>query len=215
METLNGLSVLVVVALALCAGPARAGAVGADIFAKGAAGGVPACAACHGSDAQGNDAAGFPRLARLPAPYIRRQLTAFAGGARSNPIMGPIAKMLTARQAEAVAAYLASLPGPSLAKTAPAPAGPGASLALDGRWSDRIPACVSCHGPDGIGVGITFPPLAGQPAAYLKSQLEAFQHDTRPPGPLGLMSAVAKRMSASDIAAASDWFAALRGGAGH
>jgi cytochrome c553 len=199
---------------ALGTGPARAENAGATIAADGTPGGAPACLSCHGTHGEGNAAAGYPRLAGLSAPYIQAQLAAFASGQRENPIMTPVAKMLSADEARVIATYYAHLPGPSLPKVTPAATSAGAILALDGRWTDGIPACVVCHGPGGIGVGATFPPLAGQPASYLKAQLEAWQQGTRPPGPLGLMGAVAKRLTPADIEAVSNWFATLAGGTG-
>lgn len=202
---------LAMVLAALGTGRAHAEDTGA---ANGTPAGVSACVSCHGKQGEGNAAAGFPRLAGLSSPYIRAQLAAFANGRRDNPVMAPLAKALSAAEARSLASYFAQLPGPALPKTMPAATGPGAVLALNGRWPDGIPACVSCHGPGGIGVGADFPPLAGQPAGYLKAQLEAWQQDKRPPGPLGLMGAVAKRLTAADVAAVSSWFAMLTGGAG-
>jgi cytochrome c553 len=193
--------------------PALAQGTGAAIALHGTAGGAPPCATCHGARGEGNAASGFPRLAGLPAPYIRAQLNAYADGRRENPVMAPIAKPLNADEAQAVSLYYAGLPAPDLPKSAPA-AGPGALLALDGRWSDKLPPCVACHGPGGVGVGASFPPLAGQPAPYLEAQLEAWQQGKRPPGPLGLMRAVARRLGPSDIAAVSQWFAAQPAGGG-
>ena len=105
-------------------------------------------------------------------------------------------------------------PASAAPNSAPVSAGPGALLALDGRWSAKLPACVACHGPGGMGVGTSFPPLAGQPAPYLAAQLEAWQQSKRQPGPLGLMQAVARRLSPSDIVAVSRWFAAQPAGGG-
>lgn len=188
--------------------------MGAAVAVHGTARGAPACIACHGTHGEGSAANGSPRLASLPAPYIRAQLTAFADGQRENPVMAPIARILSADEAQAVSLYFAGLPAPDLPNSAPAAAGPGALLALDGRWSEKLPACVACHGPGGIGVGTSFPPLAGQPALYLKSQLEAWQQGKRPPGPLGLMPAVARRLTPSDISAVTRWFAAQPAGGG-
>jgi len=194
--------------------PALADSTGAAIAVHGTARGVLPCIACHGARGEGNAANGFPRLAGLPAPYLRAQMSAFADGQRENPAMAPIARLLSADEAQAVSLYFAGLRAPELPNSAPVAAGPGGLLALDGRWSDRLPACVACHGPGGIGVGTSFPPLAGQPALYLESQLEAWQQGKRPPGPLGLMQVVARRLSPSDIAAVSRWFAAQPAGDG-
>jgi cytochrome c553 len=141
-------------------------------------------------------------------------MNAFADGQRENPVMAPIARMLSADEAQAVSLYYAGLLAPDLPNSASAAAGPGALLALDGRWSAKLPACVACHGPGGIGVGTSFPPLAGQPAPYLEAQLKAWQQGKRPPGPLGLMQAVAQRLSPSDVAAVAQWFAAQPAGGG-
>ena len=197
------------------AGPVLAAeGVGAEIAASGTPGGVPACASCHGAHGEGDAASGFPRLAGLSAAYTTSQLAEFASGRRDNPLMASVARALSANETEAVSAYYAALPGPALASAAPSPTGPGAGLALDGRWSDGIPACVACHGPGGIGVGTAFPPIAGQPGSYVKAQLEAWQRGKRPPGPLGLMEAVARRLTAADVTALAAWAATLPGGSG-
>ncbi|HEX7324409.1 MAG TPA: c-type cytochrome [Rhodanobacteraceae bacterium] len=207
--------VLAVVAATLVA--CVAGAASAATANAGAA--VPpaaaTCAACHGADGMGNAATGYPRLAGLNAAYLLRQLEDFASGARRNPVMQPIAHGLGAQQRKALAAYFSGLPVVSdgaspaaAASTAGADRGLGATLALRGRWSRQIPGCVKCHGPRGVGVGANFPPLAGQPAAYLASQLRAFKDGSRRDDPLGLMRHVASGLSAKDIAAVAAWFAA-------
>ena len=188
--------------------------MGAAIAVHGTATGAPPCIACHGARGEGNAANGSPRLAGLPAPYLRAQMSAFADGQRENPVMAPIARILSVDEAQAVSLYFAALPASDLPNSEPVSDGPGALLALDGRWSAKLPPCVACHGPGGIGVGTSFPPLAGQPAPYLAAQLEAWQQSKRQPGPLGLMQAVARRLTPSDIAAVSQWFAAQPAGGG-
>jgi cytochrome c553 len=190
------------------AGPAAAGR-GAQIAAKGSGGAVPACASCHGAHGEGS--AAFPHLAGTGVDYLREQLEAFATGARKNPVMQPIAKGLTPQQRDEVAAYFASLGGGSNAgdKEARGPQDTGAWLATRGRWADNLPACSQCHGPGGIGVGSRFPPLAGQPAAYISAQLKAWQAGERPPGPLGLMQSVAGKLRGADVQAVSEYYASL------
>jgi len=70
---------------------------------------VAACVSCHGAQGEGNAAAGFPRLAGQPGPYLARQLEAYADGRRANPVMAPIAKGMNDEQRRAVSAYYASL----------------------------------------------------------------------------------------------------------
>ncbi|MBS0326464.1 MAG: cytochrome c4 [Proteobacteria bacterium] len=83
-------------------------AEGAKIYNQGVeANGVPACAACHGSDAQGKGA--FPRLGGQHAEYLIAQLEGFQSGTRANaPIMDNVAHSMTHEQIRAAAAYAAS-----------------------------------------------------------------------------------------------------------
>ncbi len=87
---------------------------GKKIFTEGIAPDVPACATCHGPDAQGND--DFPRLAGQLYDYIFAKLKNWdkeRGQNPSNPdtsaIMQPIAHGLTDPQIRAVAAYVSDL----------------------------------------------------------------------------------------------------------
>lgn len=196
-------------------GPAQAAPDGRQISTQGA-NGAPACMTCHGANGEGNPAAGFPHLAGMGAAYLAEQLEAMANGSRVSPVMAATAKALDPAQRQAVAAYYAGLPSPlnidRLAATALHPVKPddtGAWLATRGAWDKNVPACNQCHGPGGIGVGANFPSLAGQPAAYIAGQLRAWRQGQRPPGPLGLMPAVATRLTDAEIDAVSAYYAGL------
>lgn len=189
-------------------------------IAKTGAGSAPACQTCHGAAGEGIAQAGFPRLAGLGASYMHRQLAAFADGTRVSDVMMPIAKALSDGQRLEVSVHYASLSvastpstpsatRPAASSPAPASDSVGSTLATRGRWADKLPACEQCHGPGGRGVGPDFPPLAGQGATYLANQLKAWKTGTRPPGPMGLMSAVAKKLSEAEVLAIADHYAAL------
>lgn len=187
-------------------------------IAKTGVGAAPACQTCHGPGGEGNAQAGFPRLASLGERYLQRQLAAFADGTRVSDVMLPIAKALSVADRTEVSAYYAALPAPAAALTtasaspaaaAPASASVGATLATRGRWADKLPACDQCHGPGGRGVGPDFPALAGQSATYLANQLTAWKTGARPPGPMGLMAVVAKRLSESEVRSVADHYASL------
>nr|WP_175800025.1 c-type cytochrome [Burkholderia anthina] len=207
---------LLLAAAALLAGRAYAddATLGKMLATQGSTTGVAACIGCHGAQGEGNAAAGFPRLAGTHAAYLSAQLAAFADGSRRNPVMQPLAKLLSAHERDAVSAYFASLPAPAAIAAGTAsiePANTGAWLATRGRWSDGLPACAQCHGAGGLGVGTAFPPLVGQPAAYIAGQLNAWKHGTRAPGPMALMPMVAGKLSDADIDAVAAYYA--RGGA--
>lgn len=190
-------------------------------IAKAGTGAAPACQTCHGVVGEGIALAGFPRLAGQGAAYLRRQLDAFADGTRVSAVMMPIAKALLVADRAAVSAHYAALPVPAASAAAmptapssapaatPASALVGANLATRGRWADKLPACEQCHGPGGRGVGPDFPALTGQSASYLSNQLTAWKTGARPPGPMGLMSVVANKLSEAEVRAVADHFASL------
>jgi thiosulfate dehydrogenase len=184
---------------------------GDEIAHQGTATGAPPCLGCHGAAGEGQAATGYPRLAGLDAGYLANQLRAFRAGTRANAVMGAVLKSLTDQEIADVSAYYASLPAPPLDSPAPAPGQRAMAerLARTGDWAGRrLPACNQCHGPEGQGIGSFFPGIAGQHANYLQAQLQAWQAGERDPGPLGLMAAVARRLSAEDIAAlAADYSA--------
>lgn len=92
-------------------------ALGERIYRGGnATSGVSACAACHGPDGMGNEAAKFPRVAGQHAEYLTIQLKNFASGTRKNSpnqMMHAIAKRMTEEEIKAVSQYMSGLDFPS------------------------------------------------------------------------------------------------------
>jgi cytochrome c553 len=199
------------IAIVLPAGAVHA-ADATSITTQGNGKGAAPCIACHGADGGGQAAAGNPRLAGLDAAYLQKQLDDFASGTRGSPVMQATATALVEDERQALAMYYSRLPlPPALAKPAmpqPGADSAGAVLATRGRWADNVPACVQCHGPAGVGVGAHFPPLAGQPAAYIVAQLKAWQQGTRHNDPLQLMQHLSSALNEQDIRAVAEWFAA-------
>lgn len=84
---------------------------GASIYRAGLPDrGVPACAGCHGAQAQGQGA--FPRLAGQHADYIEKQLKVFQRTDQrpEGALMKPVAHALRREDMRDVAAYLQSVP---------------------------------------------------------------------------------------------------------
>lgn len=74
--------------------------------------GVPACAACHAANGEGNYLAKFPRLGGQNSQYIIDQLNKFKTQVRKNDpnkMMEDIAARLSDKEIEAVASYVAGL----------------------------------------------------------------------------------------------------------
>lgn len=183
---------------------------GKKIVLQGNGKAATACSACHGAGGEGSATASFPRLAHLDADYLAKQLRDFQREQRKDAVMQPIAKALTEREIADVSAYFAAQASTAPPeKVDPALAARGARIALSGLWEKDLPACISCHGPGGHGVGKHFPALAGQHANYITQQLNAWRNGTRSNDPQVLMKEIAQRLSAAEIAAVSAYFASL------
>ncbi len=170
------------------------------------------CVACHGPSGQGVAGLG-PRLAGLSAAYLSNQIERFRRGQRQSPTMTPMATALPDAQAIAqVSAYFASLPAPAnstrlLARgDVVAPATQVGKLVLQGDWARNLPACFTCHGSSGVGVGDT-PRLMGQQADYLAKQLRDFKHGLRTGDPAGAMTRVAQALTEDEIQPLANYFA--------
>ncbi|MGZ3158771.1 MAG: c-type cytochrome [Burkholderiaceae bacterium] len=86
--------------------------------------------------------------------------------------------------------------------------GPGKTIFENGVPDKGIPACATCHGPEGHGNG-QFPRLAGQHADYLVKQLNVFQRtDQRPDG--AIMKTVAHDLTPANIDNVTKYIAALK-----
>jgi cytochrome c553 len=192
---------------------ATAADLGATIAKQGNGQGATACQTCHGADGSGNAAAGFPRLAGMNADYLAKQLRDLQGDARNNATMNPIAASLTAKEIDAVAAYYSGMTPPAKAPgsgdASDQQLSRGEAIAERGLWGKGVPACTSCHGPGGRGVGAAFPGLAGQHAGYISAQIQAWKDDKRSNDPNQLMDTVAEKLSAKETAAAAAYFASL------
>jgi len=172
-----------------------------------------ACARCHGLEGTGKPAEGAPRLAGQPQLYLEKQLEDFAAGTRQSERMAPVARALDAEQRTAVAAYFASLhaaPYPPLPTGEAALIQQGGVLSALGDDARDIRSCELCHADAGVGIGPSFPYLAGQYADYTAAQLEAWRTGRRRNDPLGAMAEIAKALSAEEITALALYFARIR-----
>lgn len=201
----SGLRVTVLALISIASAPGWA--IEPATIANQGTGNQAACAGCHGKDGGGQGS--FPRLAGMNASYLLKQLSDFASGSRDSAIMKPIVAVLSPDDRKAVAGYFAQLPIPKAGAPIESASAEsiGKQLAMRGVWSKEVPACVQCHGPGGVGVGSSFPALAGQSSSYITGQLQAWQRGTRRNDPLELMRHIASKLSADEVSAVSEWFA--------
>jgi cytochrome c553 len=167
------------------------------------------CQACHG--ANGNSAnPQWPSLAGLGADYIAEQLQNFKAGKRNNPIMMPLAATLSPDDMADLGAYFGGLANTGL-EADPSYWQAGQKLYRGGDKERGIPACMACHGPTGAGnEPAKFPALRGQHSEYVVKQLNDYVSGARPPGPGGIMPAVAKRLSPEDMRNVASYVQGLR-----
>lgn len=169
------------------------------------------CAACHGVD--GKAVSGeFPNLAAQYPEYLAKQLRAFRapeGGRahRKSDVMQRLAAPLSEQDIVDVAAYYSSLP-PVWATPRIKDTSAGRKVFMEGNVANNLPACVSCHRPNGSGIQPDFPRLAGQQPAYVEAQLKDWMPHRG--GPAKLMSMIAPNMQPEEMAAVADFLAQLR-----
>lgn len=170
------------------------------------------CGSCHGPTGQGVEPLG-PRLAGLSTEYITQQIKLFQTGQRQNVSMTPMSMVLQGDAIKPVADYFASQEVPEvtvhLRGEAAVYSDPTQELVYQGDWDRMIPACVTCHGPSGIGGG-QFPRLAGQQASYIKTQLLAWQAGTRKGDVDAMMGSIANKLTAEEIDALAKYFAEIK-----
>jgi len=168
-----------------------------------------ACAACHGVD--GNSAApNFPKIAGMDAEYTVKQLADFKSGARKDPLMAGMVAGLSKRDMEDLAAYYSSQKRSTGTTSASAADLKKAErLYRGGDAKNGIAACMSCHGPAGMGIPPRFPAVSGQHAAYSQKQLLDFKTGTRR-NDGEVMTRIAFRLSEAEIKAVSEYMAGLR-----
>jgi len=158
------------------------------------------CAMCHG--AHGLSQADTPNLAGEYPITIYKELVDFKTGARTSAVMAPLVADLSDADLRDLAAYYAYLPRPSdLRPTSDVPP----RIVASGAPMRGIAPCGACHGELDSKAGAAW--LEGQPAVYLRTQLEAFASSTRRNDIGEQMRNIARRMTPDEIAAASRFYA--------
>jgi cytochrome c553 len=158
------------------------------------------CTMCHG--AQGLSQADTPNLAGQYPVTIYKELVDFETGARASAIMAALVSDLSDADMHDLAAYYAYLPRVSTPHPA---AGEPPRIVASGAPLRGIAPCGACHGEVDSKASAAW--LEGQPAAYLHTQLEAFAVGARHNDIGEQMRNIARRMTPTEITAASDFYA--------
>jgi cytochrome c553 len=165
------------------------------------------CVACHAADGNSSSPAN-PKLAGQHPEYLLKQLREFKSGKRANAIMSGMVAGLSDQDMVNIAFWLADQkPKNGYASDAELVRA-GEKIYRAGVADRNIASCAGCHSPNGAGLPIQFPRLAGQHADYTAAQLKAFRSGAR--GNNSVMTTVAAKLNDKEIAAVSDYIAGLR-----
>jgi len=169
------------------------------------------CSNCHGLTGNATSP-NFPNLAGQVETYLIAQLNGFKSHGRQDPAgfeyMWGLSRSLTDEQIKGLAAYFAAQePARQPFKGAASRIEEGKAIFANGVSAKNVPACASCHGPEGKG-NPPFPRIAGQHADYVVKQLLVFQRtDERPEG--AIMKVVAHNLTRQDIENVAAYLQAL------
>lgn len=138
------------------------------------------CVACHGANAEGNQALKAPKLAGQMDWYLVNQLNTFKnkqrGGTEGDSFgsgMAAMAANLTEQQISGLATYLSGLQSKAASDSAV-----NGDLVKGEQFYQSL--CGSCHGPGGKGnKALNSPKLAGLNDWYLVEQIQKFRSGKR------------------------------------
>ena len=166
------------------------------------------CAACHGIDGNSVNPQ-WPKIAGQSAQYIIKQLQHFKNNERVNPLMNPQAAALSDDDIKHLAAYYESVarsPGAADEKLVEA----GEKLYRGGNAENGVPACISCHGPNGKGnPAAGFPNISYQHAAYTIERLKKYRSAAESYTGVEIMNSIAAKLTDEEIEAVSSYMQGL------
>ncbi|AFL75360.1 c-type cytochrome [Thiocystis violascens] len=162
------------------------------------------CVGCHGSDAPGDEAGFYPRLAGQHASVLIKQLADVREGRRDNPKMYPYANehVISTQEMADIAVYLHRLPVPEDHGQ-----GTGETLSVGAELYRKD--CKSCHGSSGEGSDQKFyPRLNGQHYKYLLRQAYDIRDGVRRNANPEMVDAI-KPYSDAEVDAVTDYISRM------
>ena len=171
------------------------------------------CTACHGVENSNNPE--WPNLSQQSKKYLVEQLHAFRDGIRNNALMSSQAMGLSDEDINDLASYYNNVKSKRSALPADDSNIELGQKIYRGGISDRaVPACISCHGPNGLGIDRTgYPKISGQHSIYTLSRLKDYKegYDDRDSVSknYSIMSSISFRLSNLEMKALSEYLQGL------
>lgn len=165
------------------------------------------CVLCHGREGESASAV-YPRLAAQHPDYLLKQLRDFRAGRRISDTMSGMVSDLKDEEFVGLAAWFGSRKPAFRRAGDPDLAAVGKYIFTSGNPFSGVPACSSCHGPEGHGTQ-QLPRLAGQHPAYMEAQLKEFGKRART-NDNAVMHSVASKLTELEIRAVSVYCGSLQ-----
>lgn len=197
MKRLALVAAMVISAWAAAAGPQ------ADIE-RGKQVATQLCASCHAADGNSGIAT-YPRLAGQNPYYIENNAKLIRDGKRitgnAKEMRDSIGQVSDQDLRDAALYFSKQYPkaGEVHPKQNPEL---GAKIFRGGIAERKVPACMSCHGPNGAGMPNEYPRISGQHAGYVETELKAYRDGVRKNAK---MEKVAKMLTEEEIKAVSNF----------
>ncbi len=172
---------------------------------------LKACVACHGVDGRTPRESIYPTIAGQSQAYIVAQMKDIKSGVRHNAqteVMRGIMGAVSDAEIEAIAKWLATLPGGTGVVGEPTLVAKGAKV-----YKSKNTNCIGCHGADAKTplLSDNFPKLAGQNKQYLITQITDIRDHVRNNGQTIVMTGITQGLNNKDIEAVAEWLASLPG----
>ena len=171
------------------------------------------CTACHGVENSNNPE--WPNLSQQSKKYLVEQLHAFRDGIRNNALMSSQAMGLSDEDINDLASYYNNVKS----KRGVLPADDsnielGQKIYRGGIADRAVPACISCHGPNGLGIDRTgYPKISGQHSVYTLSRLKNYKEGYDERESMGknysIMSSISFKLSNLEMKALSEYLQGL------
>ena len=162
------------------------------------------CASCHAVDGNSGIAT-YPRLAGQNAFYIEQNAKLIRDGKRTTgnaKVMRDQMGAVSDQDLKDAALYF-SKQYPKAGEVNPKNNPElGAKIFRGGIAERKVPACMSCHGPNGAGMPNEYPRISGQHAGYVETVLKAYRDGVRKNAK---MEKVAKMLTAEEMKAVANF----------
>ena len=162
------------------------------------------CASCHAVDGNSGIAT-YPRLAGQNAFYIEQNAKLIRDGKRTTGNAKEMRDQMGAVSDQDLkdAALYFSKQYPKAGEVNPKISPElGAKIFRGGIAKRKVPACMSCHGPNGAGMPNEYPRISGQHAGYVETELKAYRDGVRKNAK---MEKVAKMLTAEEMKAVANF----------